>query len=413
MTNARVTTTDIADDDATVWVDEGVLHAEGWTTDRPEVVRFFDERLEAEDSWGPAADLLDTVVAAGVLALKTASVAVDADHVAGEVDRLLGTVEEVMAGHGSHLDDMFDPERRDSFVSAMREVMAEHVDGRDSKMARLLDLSHEGSPLRGITDELVKLRRSVEDYRRELEARDAADSARAAERELGTQKGRDFEDVVVDALSTIATGCGDAVEACGDVAGNAGRSKRGDAVVTVSPREACGLSVRVGVEMKDRSLSAKDTRGQLDATKANRDAAAAIAVFARREQMPKGTWPFADLGENRFVCVLEKDDPDDMLVLSLAYRIARHWALADVAGGAGEDIDLRAMRDALDHARQQLEAFTSIKSKVTQLETTVGKSVEAIRVDLDRARAALVESLDRLDAAVEAADDDADVGRAA
>lgn len=62
----------------TVRVEGGVLHADGWSTDRTEVVRWFADRL----------------------------------------------------------DTMFDPGRRDSAVSAIREVMAEHVDGRDSKLAR-------------------------------------------------------------------------------------------------------------------------------------------------------------------------------------------------------------------------------------------------------------------------------------
>jgi hypothetical protein len=365
-------------------------------------VRWFEERTESDTSPAPE-DLLDSVVAAGVLALRTANVAVDADYVGREFERLLGAVEETVTGHGDRIDQLFDPARRDSVIAAIREVMSDHVDGRDSKLAKLLDLSHESSPLRALAGELVGIREELQAYRRDVASRDAADDARADERELGTAKGRDFEDTVVESLGAIAAVCGDSVEAVGDVTGCVGGSKHGDVVVTINPRDTRGLPVRIGVEAKDRTLNAKSTRAQLDATMANRDATASIAVFARSEQMPKGSFPFAELGENRFVCVLDKDEPDDDLVLSLAYRVARHWALADAAACAA-DLDVRAVRDSLDHARNQLQSFSLLKRKLTSLETGFSEGVTSIREEVERARLALTDSLDRLDDAVRAPD---------
>ena len=376
------------------------LEVDGWVTDRPDVVRWFEQRFDSETA--PSADeLLEHVVAAGVLALRTANVAVDADYVGREFERLLGAVDQTVSDHGDRLDQLFDPERRDSVIAAIREVMADHVDGRDSKLAKLLDLTQEASPLRALAGGLDKIHAELQAYRRDLEARDAADDARAEERELGTAKGRDFEDVVIDGLGAIAAVCGDAVEAVGDVAGCVGGSKHGDVVVTINPRDTRGLPVRIGVEAKDRTLNAKATREQLDATKANRDATATIAVFARGEQMPKGTFPFAELGENRFVCVLDKDDPDDDLVLCVAYRVARHWALADACADTTE-LDLRAVHDSLEHARSQLQSFTQLKRKLTSLEVGFTDGVSGIRDELDRARLSLTDALDRLDEAVRA-----------
>lgn len=131
---------------------------------------------------------------------------------------------------------------------------------------------------------------------------------------------------------------------------------------------------------------------------------AAFAVFARAEQMPKGTSPFADLGENRFACFLDKDDVDDALVLSLTYRIARHWALVDTVA-EGDALDVRAMHDALEHARNQLQSFSLLKRKVTQLESGFADGVGGIRDELDRARLALTDALDRLDEAVRTGDE--------
>jgi len=387
---------------AQVRVVGGALEVDGWSTERPEVVHWFEERAESDAA--PRADeLLDSVVAAGVLALRTANVAIDADYVGREFERLLGAVEETVTGHGDRIDQLFDPDRCDSVIAAIREVMSDHVDGRDSKLAKLLDLSHESSPLRALAAEMVKIREELQAYRRDVEARDAADDARADERELGTAKGRDYEDVVVESLGAIAAVCGDSVEAVGDVTGCVGGSKHGDVVVTLNPRDTRGLPVRIGVEAKDRTLNTKTTRTQLDATMANRDATASIAVFARGEQMPKGTFPFAELGENRFVCVLDKHEAEDDLVLSLAYRVARHWALADATAGAA-DLDVRAVRDSLEHARNQLQSFTLLKRKLTSLETGFSEGVTGIREEVERARLALTGSLDRLDEAVRVPD---------
>jgi hypothetical protein len=239
-----------------------------------------------------------------------------------------------------------------------------------------------------------------------LEAREAADDAQAAEHELGTHKGRDFEDLLVDALAEIAAIFGDSVEPVGDVAGSVGLSKTGDVVVVLNTRDTGGVPVRVGFEAKDRRLNAKSAREQLDATKANRDATSAVAVFARLEQMPKGSCPFAEFGENRFACLFDKDDPDDRLALTLAYRIARHWALADAVVGSRE-LDVRAMTEALDHARNQLQSFTLLKRRLTNLESGFSDGVGGIRDELDRARLAITDALDRLDESIRVAADEA------
>src|SRR5690349_1960549 len=102
----------------TVTVANGRLEVRAWSTDRQEAVRWFEERCAN----GPlnASELLDHVVTAGVLALRSASAAVDADYVAREVERLLSAVEATMTGHGDRLEGLFDPDRRDSVIASIR-----------------------------------------------------------------------------------------------------------------------------------------------------------------------------------------------------------------------------------------------------------------------------------------------------
>ena len=155
------------------------------------------------------------------------------------------------------------------------------------------------------------------------------------------------------------------------------------------------------------------TRVQLDGAKTNRGAAASILAFAREDQMPTGTAPFFDLGENRFACLVDKDDPSDTLVLTTAYRLARHWVLMDALAADDSELDVRAMHDALDHARTQLQAFSQLKRKVTELETSMADGVGGIRSQVEVIRAGIADALDRLDEALAVADDEVESVRAA
>lgn len=421
--------------DASVSVRDDALLVDGWRTRTPEVVRWFADRVEDGEDLDAS---LDLALKVGVVALSTVGVSVNVDYVEKEFARfttqlessleqrltqLETTFEEVFAdgdgrlaqalqtylGEGGQLAELFDPNRRDSAVSRIREILADHFDGEASTLHRLLDVTNAASPLSSLRDEMSgqfeRLRRLIDDYRRELGEQAAAEvaavQARADEHEKGTQKGREFEQQVFEALNACAGVYGDVAEPTGDAAGS-GTSKVGDVVVTVNPRDARGAEVRLVFEAKDKSVGLTPMLRELDAAKDNRAAVAAVAVYSRDEHMPTGSCPFREQGQGRYLALLDKD-ADDQLFVQFAYRIARFWALAELTADGGE-VDVRGIREDLEAARHQLQNVSTAKRKLTTLRRSVDEMAGSVEGQLEELRAGLVAVLDRIDARIRLAD---------
>lgn len=419
---------------------DGELTIDGYGCTAPEVVRHFAARVDdGADEAALAADL-EQVLRVGVLALGATGVTVNVDHVDREFARLCERLEQqfdarasqldrafeaafseedgAMAqalrsylGEGGALSELFDPDRRDSAIGRMRELLGEHFEGEGSTLHRLLDLGNAASPLATWRDEIhgqfEKMRRLIEDYRRELaesaSAQQAAAEARTEERAKGTAKGRDYEDLAFEAVNDIARVFGDRAEAVGTSAG-AGGNKKGDIVVTLNPRDTSGLDVRLVVEAKDRELGLRPMLRELDGAKHNRGAVAALALYALPEHMPSGAAPFREEGQGRFLVLFDKDGADARLALEVGYRLARFEALTELRT-ADVEVDTRGIRDDLDAARAQLVSVSQVKSMLTKLRNDVSGSVDDLERRVEDLRAGLLECLDRLDTRIRVGDE--------
>ncbi|MGH3442855.1 MAG: hypothetical protein ACRDUY_12600 [Nitriliruptorales bacterium] len=422
-----------------VAVVDGSVRVADWRTSSPEIVRWFEERLEADED---LAEALELAVRVGALALGRVEPTVNVDYVEKEFERLHRRLEQALEerihrvervfeqafaeedghlaqalgdylGEGGRLAELFDPNRRDSAISRMRELLGEHfdgesskvaklLDGESSKLAKLLDASNPEGPLaswqREMTEGFEGLRRLIGDYRTELReqaaAAEAATSARTEEREKGTHKGREYEETVFGAVNAIAAVFGDLAEPTGDQAAAGGSRKVGDVVVTLNERDTRGASVRLVVEAKDKSVRLTPMLRELGDAIDNRGAAGGIAVFSRAAHMPNGTAPFREQG-TRYLCLLDKDSGED-LALQVAYRTAR---LAVIASLAGDDvtIDTKGIRDDLEAARHQLQTVATVKGQLTKLRNSLDAGVADVEERLEELRSGLVQILDRLD----------------
>ncbi|HEX2029752.1 MAG TPA: hypothetical protein VHF25_17365 [Nitriliruptorales bacterium] len=427
---------DLTGTDGHVAVVEGALRVIDWRTRSPDIVRYFEDRL-AGDGGDDLAEVLELALKVGVVALSTVGVSANVDYVEKEFQRfsgqLQGALEERLAqleraldavfadgdgslaralqrylGDGGHLSELFDPERRDSAVSRLRELLDDHLGGESSTLHQLLDVTSGTSPLRRWKEEidqgLDRIRRQLEDYRLEIAERAAADSAaataRADEREKGTGKGRDYESQVFAAVGAIAAVFGDGCEPTGDATG-VGASKVGDVVVTVNPRDTRGAEVRLVFEAKDRAVGLTPLLRELDAARENRGAAAAVAVCSREEHLPAGSAPFREQGAGRYLCMYDKED-GDALCLQVVYRLARFWALAELTAHDGE-VDVRGVQEDLEAARRQLQNVTTAKATLTRLRTSVDATVTDVQAQLDTLRADLNGVLDRVEGRIRVA----------
>ncbi len=408
-----------------VEIAQGRLRVWDWETSAEDVVKFFEERAQGGHNLQA---LLEQVVRTGVIALRAAGTLVNIDHVEREFQRLatevlgkfemqantvVGALVKAFAqdgdlvnaldrylGTGGRLSDLFDPQRRDSALGRIQEILDQHFKGKGSVLHQLLNPTDPQSPLHQLQSELKKdiekLRRVVEEYRKDVTAKLAAEQAAAEAFEKTPAKGIAYQELVFQALSQIAKAFGDTAEFTGETSGIGG-SKVGDMVVTINPRDAGGVTLRMAFEAKDKTVGLKPIERELDEARQNRNAGAAVAVYSRAEHMPAGTAPFHECHENLYLCLLDKDAAEDTGPLQLAYRVSRYWLLKQLTQTSVRAIDPAAVGQRIAEARKLLANFANLKRRVTQLKNATTEGTDALEQELGKLRDTLQEAFDEID----------------
>lgn len=259
-----------------------------------------------------------------------------------------------------------------------------YFDGDASRLATLLDPTRMGSPLHQFRSEVAAGFKALEE---KLVALEAAGAARAGERAKSSAKGGDFEELLEGMLGDIARGANDLLERTGTDAGDAGRSKKGDFVLTLDPSLARGAELRIVIEAKDRKVSGREMRDELRDARTNRDAAVGLVVFTPAHA-PAGIAPF-DMRAGDVYCVIDPVDPDPA-TLEAAVRLARLLAIASVREHEAE-VDAAALAEALTAIREQLENVRAMKVQLTSIGSTAGQ----VTAGLDRMREGILAQIIR------------------
>jgi hypothetical protein len=296
--------------------------------------------------------------------------------------RLPRTLETFLGDRGklkATVEELFDPNRRDSAIGRLNEMLAAYFDGDGSKLAALLDPTRLNSPLHAFRTEMADGFKALEE---KIVALQAAQTARAGERQKSAAKGADFEDLLEAMLGDIARGANDLVERTGAEAGDKGRSKKGDFVLTLDTNLTPGTELRVVIEAKNRKVSGREMRDELREAKDNRDAAIGLVVFTP-EHAPTGIAPF-DVRAGDVYCVVDPADPDPAN-LEAAVRLARLLAIASLRQTEAE-VDAAAVGEALNGIREALETLRALKMQLT----TIGRMSGEVNAGLDKLRDAIV-----------------------
>jgi hypothetical protein len=213
----------------------------------------------------------------------------------------------------------FDPDRASSAIGKF-----------DAATRRLLNPDMEGSPLAHVMSAVSEQIRQVLDAIARLAEQTATEKA-AVEAEARTMqltaiKGLAFEDRVAELVTGIAAMSGDVAEAVGTEPGSNG-GKAGDVVVEV--KRTAG---RYAIECKDRKLGLRAALEELGQATVNREAAAAIMVFAQQDQCPVPE-PFM-VFDKLALLVLDNSEPN-----LTALRLACAWARTQVLADSGRTIE--------------------------------------------------------------------------
>jgi len=268
----------------------------------------------------------------------------------------------------AELDRAFDPAYEDSHLSRLLASIDDYF-GASGTVEEVI-----AGQILPVKEEVMKALQDVRDII-------VGQAAAADQRRLSSASGDDFEDKVEDLLRRVAKGYGDTVDRVGTVAGDAGRSKKGDFVVQL--REGS----RFVVEAKDcsRPITLRGPKGiltALDESIENRSAGFAIAVVKEEGGFPKEVGHFNDYGDDKILCHFGTAGE----MLETAYRWARTVLLAEAATAA---VDAEVIQAGLDEVREALREIKRIDTKAKAISQGAEDIRSMVAFQLKRATAAL------------------------
>jgi hypothetical protein len=317
-------------------------------------------------------------------------------------EQLQGKVDEVFGPESGHVTKALEKHFSDGSSAAVqnrvKEVVAEVMAKSREDLLRQFSSADGQNPLADFKRGTIDVLRAADerqtktmnalygrlgDLQKELQAlRDERQKVEevAAERERGTAKGRDFEELVADALDEIAVGQGDDCDAVGDVPGAGG--KRGDVVVAL---DACSGPARgrIVFEAKDRRISKPEAMKQLDDALTHREADFAVLVVPTDDEVPAKLRPLREYNGDKMVVVWSPED-ESGLALELAYSLARARVL--MARSESEGIDGAAVRDVVERALAGMEDVRKVKSSLTGAKTQIDRAAGIVDVISERVR---------------------------
>ena len=331
----------------------------------------------------------------------------DVDHAFTErarqvAEQLQGKVEEAFGPDSGHvtkaLQRHFSDDSSSAVQNRVRDVVAEVMARSREDLLKQFSSADGQNPLADFKEGTLRVLKQADerqnetmralygklgDLQRELQAlRDEREKLEevAAERERGTAKGRDFEELVAEALDDIAVGQGDDCDAVGDVPGASG--KTGDVVVAI---DACNGPARGRIvwEAKDRRLSKPAALAELDKAMAQRDADFAVLVVPTDDEVPAKMRPLREYNGDKLIVVWDPEG-DSGLPLELAYSLARARVL--MAASESEGIDGAAVRDTVERALGAMEEVRKVKSSLTGAKTQIDRAAGIIDTMSERVR---------------------------
>lgn len=252
---------------------------------------------------------------------------------------------------------------------------------------------------------LFDVKKAIENGLEEIKTGLRIQEAVAEERERGTGKGRDFQEVAADVLDRIASPFGDRVEIVGEEGGPTG--KKGDILIHLAARDTAGLECRIVGEAKDRdvTLVGKDSiYKELDAGMENRDARFAVAVV--ETEHAERFAPFEYRHPNYLLVALDREGRET-LPLQVAYRLARALVCAQ-AGRREVGLDFGSIEARLGKIRGELEKVRAMKSSLSG----ATKNIDQVHEMLDQLRDSILRIVGELEVEIrKQAEADGDGGR--
>ena len=358
---------------ARVSLDDGVLVLEHFAEPDPVVVRVLAE----------APDLtlgVRTCLQVGARALHAGHGALDEILVSRSFEQIGERMESAVHAGVGLIRGLVDPDSKTSVLALIAEQLMAAMAESDEARWNKLDPDDERSALgrmrsaqsKEILDQRTEFKEKLDEVLmliHQMQLAQAADDAAAEVFGLTTLKGIVYEDVVHLAFSEACAPHADVIEDVSRTRGASG-SLVGDLVVHLNSEENAGTPSTAVIEAKTKRMGQRKILAELDAAMANREAAAAIAVFSSREiaPVPSVFVPFGD----KAIMVLDDDMPNMELV-----EVAMAWARFVARRASAPDVD------AFDHERFTAALGKAIRA--VERASTIRRCHTTIRRSADRA----------------------------
>jgi hypothetical protein len=348
----------------------------------------------------------------GTRVLEREGTAAEVDYVKHEFERSAGQLAErlgkvVETGNDTLAEEIaksFGADRTGTVQHQIKEMLNAAAQAQRESLAKQFSATDGSNPLVDFKDGVLRaLRESSEQQQLgskeqrdqiaeltreivELKERDEGDRRVAEAEEAGTRKGLAFEELVHDAIASIASARGDAVTHTGLEQAEGG-GRKGDVLVELGAADgsSCG---RVVFEVKDKKLSKNQAWTELNEGMAARAASFAVLVVAGEERVPSGREQLAEYEGNKMIVAVDREEPSG-LALEVAYRLAAARTL--MARDAELEVDPIAVRDTTEEAVSMLKQAQAIRSTLTGIKTSADKArtgldtmVEDVRTRLER-----------------------------
>jgi hypothetical protein len=293
-------------------------------------------------------DVGGTIMQHGAGSATMKSVGVEVDRLiqsvaAAVTDELPKAVDKQLECLGTVLEEHFDSTKAKSVQAQLGEMIKSAV--ADQRTVIINALLEDSGPLSITRAELggklqmvfvkqEELARTVTQLSEQLLAQERV----KAERDRGSAKGLDFEESVARVVDWAVSPHEDVLEGVSTATGADG-NKCGDHVIVLNTDQTHGRAIRIAIEDKARALGLRAGLAELDRAMSNREADAAIMVFASTEMAPLNGRSLRVFPGRRLMTVYDPNDGNP-LALELACHVARALALTSVESeGAETDID--------------------------------------------------------------------------
>ncbi len=269
-------------------------------------------------------------------------------------------------GPGSDFAKKIDPAHKESVIAsienAVKELLVEKLNGLTEEFS----LDKEGSAL-------SRLRKSLDDPIDEIKRILARLEGKKEEAEVGTQKGRNFQEIVRKAIAEFCERYHDVSDYCADKPGIKSR-KTGDVVCEINNSDGNKVVIEA---KKEKGYTLRKALEELKEAKENRGAEVGVFVFASGYE-PDDVGSFGIYGQD-IVCTFDEEERDiESSTLRAAYTVAR-TSVIGTKKVTKVGVDLDAVTRNIKSLLQEVEKFDDIKDKLDKAKRSIEGVDEAIK----------------------------------